>query len=98
MILQIQAVRVMRDEASPTQRRDDMAKAAAPYLRARLSAVESDGPTGQLPSLFEGGARIVGPAVEYRGHMDHRRGGERQGEFRVKGKSRAALTVSRVNT
>jgi hypothetical protein len=36
-------IRVMRDEAAESTRRDDMAKAAAPYLHPRLSSVEHTG-------------------------------------------------------
>ena len=36
-------IRVMRDEESEQPRRDDMAKAAAPYLHARLSSIEQSG-------------------------------------------------------
>lgn len=34
---------VMRDEGAPDDRRDDMAKAAAPYVHPKLSAVSVDG-------------------------------------------------------
>jgi len=33
---------VMRDETADIQRRDDMAKAAAPYCHARLSSIDGD--------------------------------------------------------
>ena len=33
-------IRVMRDETTEPSRRDDMARAAAPYLHPRLSAVD----------------------------------------------------------
>ncbi len=33
---------VMRDPATPPQRRDDMAKACAPYMHARLAAVDPE--------------------------------------------------------
>ena len=36
-------IRVMRDPSAPTERRDDMAKAAAPYIHARLAAIEHQG-------------------------------------------------------
>ena len=39
-------LRVMRDAATSEGRRDDMAKAAAPYLHARLAAVEHMGKGG----------------------------------------------------
>ena len=35
---------VMRDPKAPAHRRDDMAKAAAPYLHARLAQVEYNAP------------------------------------------------------
>lgn len=37
---------VMRDGTAPSERRDDMAKAAAPYVHAKLSAVEHSGKDG----------------------------------------------------
>lgn len=33
-------IRVMRDESAPDGRRDEMAKAAAPYVHPRLAAIE----------------------------------------------------------
>lgn len=36
-------LRVMRDERQNLQRRDDMAKAAAPYVHARLASTELKG-------------------------------------------------------
>ena len=36
-------IRGMRDEESDQPRRDEMAKAAAPYLHARLSSIEQTG-------------------------------------------------------
>jgi hypothetical protein len=40
-------IRVMRDENAPVERRDEMAKAAAPYVHPRLAAIEH---SGQLPT------------------------------------------------
>jgi hypothetical protein len=40
-------IRVMRDESAPVKRRDEMAKAAAPYVHPRLAAIEH---SGQLPT------------------------------------------------
>ena len=37
---------VMRDDRADTERRDDMAKAAAPYIHPRLAAVEHAGKDG----------------------------------------------------
>lgn len=37
---------VMRDTKAPADRRDDMAKAAAPYVHPKLAAVEHSGPDG----------------------------------------------------
>jgi hypothetical protein len=37
---------VMRDETAPADRRDDMAKAAAPYVHPKLAAVEHTGKDG----------------------------------------------------
>ena len=39
-------LRVMRDARADTERRDDMAKAAAPYLHPKLAAVEHTGKDG----------------------------------------------------
>jgi hypothetical protein len=36
-------LRIMRDEAAESTRRDEMAKAAAPYLHPRLSSIEHSG-------------------------------------------------------
>ena len=35
-------LKVMRDPETPPQRRDDMAKACAPYMHARLAAVDPE--------------------------------------------------------
>lgn len=34
---------IMRDESAETPRRDDMAKAAAPYIHAKLASVQHSG-------------------------------------------------------
>ena len=49
-------LRVMRDESATKKRRDDMAKAAAPFVHARVSAVASDaaGGTVDLSKLSDG--------------------------------------------
>lgn len=39
-------IRVMRDENADGSRRDEMAKAAAPYMHPRLAAVEHSGKDG----------------------------------------------------
>jgi hypothetical protein len=39
-------LRVMRDDSAETSRRDDMAKAAAPYVHAKLASVEHGGEGG----------------------------------------------------
>ena len=48
-------LRVMRDEKADTDRRDAMARTAAPYLHSRLSATklssEDDGPTKMIVEL-----------------------------------------------
>lgn len=36
-------LRIMRDPKQPTERRDDMAKSAAPFLHAKLQAVQHSG-------------------------------------------------------
>jgi len=38
-----QLLRIMRDPSQPVGRRDDMAKAAAPFCHSRLSSVEHSG-------------------------------------------------------
>jgi hypothetical protein len=37
---------VMRDDKQPAERRDDMAKAAAPYVHSKLAAIEHTGANG----------------------------------------------------
>jgi hypothetical protein len=44
-------LRVMRDGRVPKARRDDMCKAAAPYLHARLSSVEVKNKKGEALKL-----------------------------------------------
>ncbi len=39
-------LRVMRNKAADLERRDDMAKAAAPYVHPRLNSVEATGKDG----------------------------------------------------
>ena len=41
-------LRIMRDEAAESTRRDEMAKAAAPYLHPRLSSIEHTGDTEEF--------------------------------------------------
>lgn len=36
-------LRIMRDRSQPPQRRDDMAKAAAPFLHAKLQTIQHSG-------------------------------------------------------
>ena len=46
-------IRVMRDESAPVERRDEMAKAAAPYVHPRLAAIEYAGTiSGNPPDLM----------------------------------------------
>jgi len=40
-------LRVMRDEKADPERRDEMAKAAAPYCHAKLQSIEHAGEGGQ---------------------------------------------------
>ena len=40
---------VMRDPKAPTKRRDEMAKAAAPYLHSRLASIEQHGADDKPP-------------------------------------------------
>jgi hypothetical protein len=42
-------IRVMRDEGAPDGRRDEMAKAAAPYVHPRLAAIEYAGTLSGKP-------------------------------------------------
>ncbi len=35
-------LQIMNDESADTQRRDDMARAAAPYCHSRLSSIDGD--------------------------------------------------------
>ena len=44
---------VMRDEQADIHRRDEMAKAAAPYIHPRLQAIEQRTPTAKFPPLAE---------------------------------------------
>lgn len=56
-------LRVMRDEGQAEDRRDDMAKAAAPYVHAKLSSVDANGQLkvdGTLHHIIE--QTIVDPA------------------------------------
>lgn len=46
-------LRIMRDEKTETTRRDDMAKAAAPYVHAKLASTAlTDADGGSLTALF----------------------------------------------
>jgi hypothetical protein len=49
-LLSTNMIRVMRDQSAPVERRDEMAKAAAPYVHPRLAAVEYAGTTGSKPA------------------------------------------------
>ena len=46
-------LRIMRDEAAESKRRDEMAKAAAPYLHPRLSSVEHTGEDEAFPKAAD---------------------------------------------
>jgi hypothetical protein len=35
-------IRIMREESAPAERRDEMAKAAAPYVHPKLAAIEHE--------------------------------------------------------
>jgi hypothetical protein len=43
-------IQVMRDQNAPVERRDEMAKAAAPHVHPRLAAVEYAGTNGSKPA------------------------------------------------
>lgn len=51
----------MRDESAPMADRQDMAKAAAPFIHAKLSAVEVGGPNGGPVPVSVIERRIVRP-------------------------------------
>jgi hypothetical protein len=42
-------LRVMRDPKAPARRRDEMAKAAAPYLHSKLASIEHSGSQDEPP-------------------------------------------------
>ena len=42
-------LRIMRDPSAPAKRRDEMAKAAAPFLHAKLASVEQHGSPDMPP-------------------------------------------------
>ena len=42
-------IRIMRDESAPVERRDEMAKAAAPYVHPKLAAIEYAGTLSDKP-------------------------------------------------
>jgi hypothetical protein len=46
-------LQVMRDDEAETSRRDEMAKAAAPFLHPRLAAIERKTPGLDLSKLTE---------------------------------------------
>lgn len=50
---------VLRDPTAPVARRDDMAKAAAPYMHAKLASVEHTGKDGGAIEVRD--IRLVGP-------------------------------------
>jgi hypothetical protein len=50
-------LRVMRDPSAPAKRRDEMAKAAAPFLHSKLASIENPGPQDKPP--------ITGITVEF---------------------------------
>lgn len=52
-------LRVMRDPAVEEKRRDDMAKAAAPYLHAKISTVEAKVEVDAAAQVSV--VRLVGP-------------------------------------
>lgn len=56
-------LRVMRDDSSDTDRRDEMAKAAAPFLHAKLASMEHTGPGGG-PVQFQRIERVIVDAAQ----------------------------------
>jgi hypothetical protein len=46
-------LRVLRDEGQDTERRDDMAKAAAPYVHPRLNSIEGGDPKKPVKQIIE---------------------------------------------
>src|SRR5262245_64717560 len=65
-------LRIMRDPSQPVGRRDEMARAAAPFCHSRLSSVEHSGevagPTGSrapaVSATLEAGQAGDGPAAD----------------------------------
>ena len=52
-------IRIMRDETAETERRDEMAKAAAPYVHAKLASIDQQhrvtvDPIGELLRQIDG--------------------------------------------
>jgi hypothetical protein len=46
-------LRVLRDEGQDTERRDDMAKAAAPYVHPRLNSIEGGDKNKPIKQVIE---------------------------------------------
>ena len=46
-------LRVMRDPSAPAKRRDEMAKAAAPFLHSKLASIENPGPNEPVTTGIE---------------------------------------------
>jgi hypothetical protein len=46
-------LRVLRDEGQDTERRDDMAKAAAPYVHPRLNSIEGGDKNKPVRQIIE---------------------------------------------
>lgn len=52
-------LKIMRDPLAEPERRDDMAKASAPYIHAKLAAVEHSGPGGgDIPMRHSGELKL----------------------------------------
>ncbi len=62
---------VMRDPETLPQRRDDMAKACAPYVHARLAAVDPD--TGKPPEQGQVNIIVAARQVSLLLHKAHKR-------------------------
>ena len=60
-------LRVMRDPVTDDRRRDDMAKAAAPYCHRKLATTEVTGPDGGPVQIERVERRIIDPANGDRG-------------------------------
>ncbi len=64
-------LKVMRDPETPPQRRDEMAKACAPYVHPKLAAVDPD--TGKPPEQGQVNIIVAARQVALLLHKAHKR-------------------------